>query len=697
MLPKSGTHLNEKLLAALIEIGEDRKDGFVEVLELLKHCISQLVAEDLGPTAVISLPDLLLAFNSASSNITSLVTLVSKTIALLESLETSGSHLGFLKGYIVDIRRTFAKLKIEFATVCLADESKKINPTLLIIVQERGVRVGRLVVSLWLEFKEKLLELHKRPRGSVTESAPVSQLLKQMISTIESGMTAVDPSIIVITVSALIEVSERVAFCLASSELNVTEDLFLLDATLQELATQSITALIHQDAQEIVEHNTQRSFAEVFEVAESLKSSVRTGKVIRSRTNISLLDTPKQHSEASIKSEETTELAQIDEKTQVPKDVKDDSLRLKTVFELLSGIADSSTRDMILRTWSTFSSANNVASIFVERFETFLTPSNYDSRLEILAFLIDWIRSDHLNIIEPDNGVKKTMLDFTSYCYGALEEDLVEFGLLAKLEEVIKNPRMTSERKESLPMATARPGRKAIASLLQTSANSIAEQLTVIDFKIYKRITASEMLDSSVSKPNLLAFQHRFNFVVGLVSTTVIKYESPKLRALMIAHYIMVAKKCYELKSLNSGLAIVSALTSASIYRLKMTWAKVCQGSMQDLEELKSAFSHQNNWKGLRSIVSTTNKATLCIPYLGIYAHDIIFIKETQDKMIDGRVNVTRCRHLQKAIASALNFQSANCTIIGDVALQEVLTVEKGLFITQSSLFAASLLAEKRL
>ncbi|KAI9341643.1 ras guanine nucleotide exchange factor domain-containing protein [Obelidium mucronatum] len=147
----------------------------------------------------------------------------------------------------------------------------------------------------------------------------------------------------------------------------------------------------------------------------------------------------------------------------------------------------------------------------------------------------------------------------------------------------------------------------------------------------------------------------------------------------MISHIIKVAKRCWEIKSLNSGLAIVSALTSASIFRLSNTWSKVSKISLDEFETVKAWFSHKSNWSSLRSVVaSTCPESTCCVPFLGFFIHDIIFIKESQEPMFGGggggggggsgpgaaeKVNLSRCRLLERVVDSALKFQKAKLVV----------------------------------
>ncbi|XP_012921342.2 ral guanine nucleotide dissociation stimulator-like 3 isoform X11 [Heterocephalus glaber] len=152
--------------------------------------------------------------------------------------------------------------------------------------------------------------------------------------------------------------------------------------------------------------------------------------------------------------------------------------------------------------------------------------------------------------------------------------------------------------------------------LLDFSVEEVAEQLTLLDAKLFLRVRTCECLGSVWSQrdrqgasgvaPTVRATVAQFNAVTGCVLGSVL--GAPGLaapqRAQRIEKWIRIAQCCRELRNFSSLRAILSALQSNPIYRLKRSWGAVNREPLSTFRKLSQIFSDENNHLNSREILS---------------------------------------------------------------------------------------------
>uniref|UniRef100_A0A1I8F6N4 Ras-GEF domain-containing protein n=1 Tax=Macrostomum lignano TaxID=282301 RepID=A0A1I8F6N4_9PLAT len=81
-------------------------------------------------------------------------------------------------------------------------------------------------------------------------------------------------------------------------------------------------------------------------------------------------------------------------------------------------------------------------------------------------------------------------------------------------------------------------------------------------------------------------------------------------RATVLAHFIKIAKKLYELQNLHGTFAVVAALQSQPIFRLKKTWSSLPRKHVEAFERLSDLFSANSNTRDCAVSCRTSGSPT---------------------------------------------------------------------------------------
>ncbi|XP_034002559.1 LOW QUALITY PROTEIN: ral guanine nucleotide dissociation stimulator-like 1 [Trematomus bernacchii] len=237
---------------------------------------------------------------------------------------------------------------------------------------------------------------------------------------------------------------------------------------------------------------------------------------------------------------------------------------------------------------------------------------------------------------------------------------------------------------------------------LSFESDLVAEQLTYMDALLFKKVVPHHCLGSIWSQrdkkhnkhsaPTVRATITQFNAVAACVVSTVLKHRQirPHVRARVIQRWIDIAQECRIRKNFSSLRAIVSALQSNPLYRLKRAWACVHKDSMQTFEELSDIFSDHNNYLTSRELLmregtskfaslescakehqKRTHKRLLLqkemgamqgtIPYLGTFLTDLTMLDTALPDIVEGGLNNFEKRRREFEVIAQIKLLQSAC------------------------------------
>ncbi|KAJ3105830.1 hypothetical protein HDU97_007474 [Phlyctochytrium planicorne] len=214
----------------------------------------------------------------------------------------------------------------------------------------------------------------------------------------------------------------------------------------------------------------------------------------------------------------------------------------------------------------------------------------------------------------------------------------VEIALRGKITKILQQIQLASD----------------VATISSFRPIAVAFQLCLIEQSLLRKIHQNDLLNHKPPHspaPSLQASAEFFNYFTRIVECTVLEPLQPVDRAKTIIKWIKVATKLRRFNNFQSLKAVVCALYTPPISRLKRTWAIVRRKpEYTELLEFRSLLSEESNYSAYRQWLRTSLTRPL-IPFIGVLIHDATYIltvakREGTDPLQDRRIQDIQ-RHLR--------------------------------------------------
>lgn len=158
----------------------------------------------------------------------------------------------------------------------------------------------------------------------------------------------------------------------------------------------------------------------------------------------------------------------------------------------------------------------------------------------------------------------------------------------------------------------------------------------------------------------------RFNIMVKWAISEIVLTQDLEERARCIIKFIHIAAHCRRYRNFATMSQLTIALTSNEISRLGKTWAMVPPHDQRTLRELETLLSPTRNFYNMRAemegggpIGPAAAAEMGCIPFVGIYTHDLLFNAQKPSEIASSPtaaplVNFERCRTAAAVVKTLL-------------------------------------------
>jgi len=186
--------------------------------------------------------------------------------------------------------------------------------------------------------------------------------------------------------------------------------------------------------------------------------------------------------------------------------------------------------------------------------------------------------------------------------------------------------------------------------ILQWDPLELARQMTLIEYRAFKKIKPKECFNSSWTKPNkliespnIVELTERFNILSYWFATFLLNEEDLKQRSKIYMHILKIIVEAEIMHNFNLIVTLNSVFGNAAVHRLKKTQELVPPNLREKQKEIANLVSQTNSFKNLRAALVNVQPPT--IPYLGVFLTDLIFIEEgSTNKTKNGLINFAKRR-----------------------------------------------------
>ncbi|KAJ3158298.1 hypothetical protein HDU86_003007 [Geranomyces michiganensis] len=207
-------------------------------------------------------------------------------------------------------------------------------------------------------------------------------------------------------------------------------------------------------------------------------------------------------------------------------------------------------------------------------------------------------------------------------------------------------------------------------SFLELDNDDIARQLNILEAEIFSRIKPRDLLQHIWSRTHkgqhaasVAASIGHFNFISSWVTTRILAQRKVKVRAQVLGKFMKIAQVLRNSNNYNTLMAVLAGINSGAVLRLRQT--------RKFLQERQSYRNHQ----ALEKLMSSDRSFALyrqalrmselpCIPYLGVFLRDLVYIDENKDKRRDGSINLAKFLLMGDVILMIQNFQQVPYDVI---------------------------------
>ncbi|KAG5356157.1 Cell division control protein 25 [Yarrowia sp. B02] len=343
---------------------------------------------------------------------------------------------------------------------------------------------------------------------------------------------------------------------------------------------------------------------------------------------------------------------------------------------------DSSFNSTMLLTFRTFMTPHMLLELLIQRFTIQppegLTAEEFDLweskkqrpiRIRVYNILKNWLEHNWLEPVSPVTHdllaqIETFVLQMVSQNFPGAKQLLTSIQVRQKGEEIKK--RMVQNPAPTPPPVISRNFKRQ--KLQDLDSVELCRQLTIRESRLFCSISPIECLNkewnskrgTSGGEPsNIRKFIQNSNCLTNWVAACILAEKDTKKRASVIKYFVQVSEQCRQINNFSSMTAIISALYSSTIHRLKKSWELVSARTMASLENMNKLMNSTRNFNEYRDMLHLVNPPI--IPFFGVYLTDLTFVADGNPDFIKGEpklINFSKRTKTAEIVREIQQYQS---------------------------------------
>ena len=192
----------------------------------------------------------------------------------------------------------------------------------------------------------------------------------------------------------------------------------------------------------------------------------------------------------------------------------------------------------------------------------------------------------------------------------------------------------------------------------------VARQVSLIYSDLFRKIKLDELLQgiwfcNKEGTKNIQELTHCFDVFSGYVTLSVLLGDTPKARASTFKFWIDVGAEFEKLNNFHGMFAVDYGLLHPAVKRLTKTMKiveKTNATRKANFERMNQICDFGSDYKVYRSVIKKSVEP--CVPFIGCFQKDLIYIQESYPNKIDGLINFKKCIDCYKLMKTIQNYQN---------------------------------------